>query len=164
MKIEADIEKKYLYILATIFILGFLAMIVHAYSGNVGHTSNQIDEVDPTVATSVKDGVSWSELSGIPAGFADGVDNLGVTSASSRDVTSADACGSLGFLTATINCNAGEVMTGCSGYIGSSNTEDYKFDGAYKLSTNCIARAHITSGGTTSVCVRAQAICTTFNS
>lgn len=34
-------------------------------------------EVDPTVPASVKDGVSWSELSGIPAGFADGVDNVG---------------------------------------------------------------------------------------
>jgi hypothetical protein len=33
------------------------------------------EESDPTVAESVKDGVSWSELSGIPAGFADGTDN-----------------------------------------------------------------------------------------
>ena len=32
-------------------------------------------ETDPTVAASVKDGVAWSELSGIPAGFVDGVDN-----------------------------------------------------------------------------------------
>ncbi len=31
-------------------------------------------EQDPTVAASVKDGVSWSELSGIPSGFADGTD------------------------------------------------------------------------------------------
>ena len=32
-------------------------------------------ETDPTVPSWVKDGTSWSELSGIPAGFADGVDN-----------------------------------------------------------------------------------------
>jgi hypothetical protein len=32
-------------------------------------------ETDPTVIASVKDGVSWNELSGIPAGFSDGVDN-----------------------------------------------------------------------------------------
>ena len=34
-------------------------------------------ETDPTVDASVKDGVDWSELSEIPAGFADGVDNEG---------------------------------------------------------------------------------------
>jgi len=34
-------------------------------------------ETDPTVAASVKDGVSWGELSAIPAGFADGVDDVG---------------------------------------------------------------------------------------
>lgn len=32
------------------------------------------EETDPTVAASVKDGVAWNELSGIPAGFADGTD------------------------------------------------------------------------------------------
>ncbi len=34
-------------------------------------------ETDPTVLVSVKDGVSWDELIGIPAGFADGVDDTG---------------------------------------------------------------------------------------
>ena len=34
-------------------------------------------ETDPTVPASVKDGTSWGEISGIPAGFADGVDNVG---------------------------------------------------------------------------------------
>jgi len=33
-------------------------------------------ESDPTVAASVKDGVDWTELTGIPAGFSDGVDNV----------------------------------------------------------------------------------------
>lgn len=37
-------------------------------------------ETDPTVIASVKDGVSWAELSSIPAGFADGVDNVGTSS------------------------------------------------------------------------------------
>ncbi len=32
-------------------------------------------EADPTVNANVKDGVDWTELSGIPAGFADGIDN-----------------------------------------------------------------------------------------
>ncbi len=43
--------------------------------GDDGITS----ENDPTVIASVKDGVSWSEIFSIPAGFADGVDN-GITS------------------------------------------------------------------------------------
>lgn len=34
-------------------------------------------ETDPTVDPSVKDGVDWTELTGIPAGFADGIDNTG---------------------------------------------------------------------------------------
>jgi len=34
----------------------------------------QAEETDPTVLTSVKDGVAWTEVSTVPAGFADGVD------------------------------------------------------------------------------------------
>ncbi len=34
-------------------------------------------ETDPTVQANVKDGVDWSELTGIPAGFADNVDDTG---------------------------------------------------------------------------------------
>jgi hypothetical protein len=37
-------------------------------------------ETDPTVLPSVKDGVSWGEVSGKPVDFADGVDNTGITS------------------------------------------------------------------------------------
>ncbi|MBI4121072.1 MAG: hypothetical protein HY457_02365 [Parcubacteria group bacterium] len=44
-------------------------------------------ESDPTVTSSVKDGVSWSELSGIPSGFSDNTDN-GITSESDPTVTS----------------------------------------------------------------------------
>lgn len=37
-----------------------------------------ITETDPTITeSSIKDGVSWGEISGIPAGFADGVDDGG---------------------------------------------------------------------------------------
>jgi len=44
-----------------------------------------IAETDPTVDPSVKDGVSWSEVSGIPAGFTDGTDD-GITSESDPTV------------------------------------------------------------------------------
>lgn len=36
-------------------------------------------ETDPTVPASIKDGISWGEVSGKPAGFADGIDNEGIT-------------------------------------------------------------------------------------
>lgn len=36
-------------------------------------------EADPTVPAAIKDGIAWSEVSGKPAGFADGVDNVGLT-------------------------------------------------------------------------------------
>lgn len=48
------------------------------------HVSNLVtNEVDPTVTNWVKDGVSWSEIRDIagdmPAGFADGIDDVGIT-------------------------------------------------------------------------------------
>ena len=43
-------------------------------------------ETDPTVLASVKDGVSWTEVANIPAGFADNVDNTGITSESDPTV------------------------------------------------------------------------------
>jgi microcystin-dependent protein len=60
---------------------------VHAASADVALNADTLDgldsqdfvlsEVDPTVLPEVKDGVSWEELAGIPAGFADGIDDVG---------------------------------------------------------------------------------------
>ena len=44
---------------------------------NDGSLGGITSESDPTVIDSVKDGVNWNELSGIPAGFADGFDDVG---------------------------------------------------------------------------------------
>ena len=47
------------------------------------------DETDPTVPASLKDGVAWSEISDIPAGFSDGVDNestVGLNSIGSGEI------------------------------------------------------------------------------
>lgn len=45
-------------------------------------------ETDPTVPASVKDGVSWDELSAVPAGFADGIDDVGLTAETDPQVGS----------------------------------------------------------------------------
>lgn len=47
---------------------------VDNYVANNGYLTS---ESDPTVLASVKDGVSWSEIASIPAGFADGIDDGG---------------------------------------------------------------------------------------
>jgi hypothetical protein len=55
---------------------------VYAYGGSepsvVGHSASELEEEDPTVIVSVKDGVSWDEVSDKPAGFADDSDDGGM--------------------------------------------------------------------------------------
>ena len=80
VNIQFKFSNRFLYTFIAIVIIILAGVMVFAYTGNVGHTSSQIDESDPTVTSSVKDGVSWSELSGIPSGFADGTDNTGMAS------------------------------------------------------------------------------------
>ena len=58
---------------------------VDTYVANNGYLTS---ETDPTVPTSVKDGVSWAELSGKPVGFADDIDNVGITTESDPQVGS----------------------------------------------------------------------------
>ncbi len=75
--IQINLSNRLLYTFIAIGILLIAGVGVYAYTGNVGHTADQIDEADPTVLDSVKDGIVWSEVGNIPAGFADGVDNEG---------------------------------------------------------------------------------------
>ena len=82
VNIQFKFSNRFLYTFIVTVIMILVGVMVFAYTGNVGHTSSQIDESDPTVASSVKDGVSWSELSGIPLGFEDGVDNEGISGVS----------------------------------------------------------------------------------
>jgi hypothetical protein len=44
--------------------------------GNHSAVGYLTSETDPTVLASVKDGIDWTELSSIPAGFTDGIDNV----------------------------------------------------------------------------------------
>ena len=83
---------------------------------DVGITS----ESDPTVAASVKDGVSWSELSGLPKGFSDGIDDIGV-----------DGLGSAGYIPIftdiTMLGNSAVFQSGSSIGIGTT-TPSYPLD------------------------------------
>lgn len=46
-------------------------------TGNLTVDGSISGETDPTVNASVKDGVDWTEITGIPDGFADGIDDTG---------------------------------------------------------------------------------------
>lgn len=62
MKIEVNIEKKHFYILVGILFLGLLVVVVNAYG-----------EGTPTIV-----GHHWNDIGGIPFGFADGTDDVGI--------------------------------------------------------------------------------------
>jgi len=103
-KVQINLSNRLLYTFITLGILTIVAVGVYALGSvpsPVGHAISELQtcdtddqvlkmsggvwvcgsatatETDPTVLASVKDGVSWSELTGVPAGFADGVDNEG---------------------------------------------------------------------------------------
>ncbi|MBU2053078.1 MAG: hypothetical protein KJ721_02435 [Nanoarchaeota archaeon] len=82
-QIISKLSNRTLYTFITLLILATGFLIVNAYGTSnpavVGHSAGEIVEADPTVLASVKDGVSWSEISSMPAGFADGVDDAGST-------------------------------------------------------------------------------------
>ncbi len=67
-------------------------------------------ESDPTVLTSVKDGVSWAEVTGKPAGFADGIDNVGDI----ESVTTIQSCGTTSNALLYATCPVGKFRTGCT--------------------------------------------------
>ena len=84
LNIHIKFTNRFLYtFIAFVFVL-IIGVGVFAYGtsnpSTFGHSSGELEEADPTVIASVKDGVSWDEVSGIPAGFADGTDDVGITS------------------------------------------------------------------------------------
>ena len=77
VSLKIELGKKnvtWVVLLIAVLVVG----IVYAYGGSspsvMGHS---IDEISGLGSLATKDSVSWSEISGIPAGFADGVDNKG---------------------------------------------------------------------------------------
>ncbi len=114
--ISIHLTNRWLYILIAIGILAVIGVGVYAYGtsspSTFGHSAGELNvdingdgiidktlqqaidnqdfggvETDPTITdNSVKDGVSWSEISGIPSGFTDGVDNVGSSQLTPCDV------------------------------------------------------------------------------
>ena len=52
VKVNINLSNRFLYTLITIVGIILISVAVYAYSGNVGHPSSQIDEVDPTIPAS----------------------------------------------------------------------------------------------------------------
>lgn len=73
MDVTIKIEKRYAFGIMGILVLLCGIVAVEAFGGNdplvMGHSVGEIDDID----SSVLDGVSWDEISGIPDGLADGV-------------------------------------------------------------------------------------------
>ncbi len=89
MDFNVSIQKKHLFVtLLGLFVLSGLVIGV-AFGGSDpavhGHNFGEVEviESDPTVLSSVKDGVSWTEVSGRPAGLDDG-DQIGLTNINSE--------------------------------------------------------------------------------
>ena len=84
-QINLSMSNKLFYTLIVVSVIGLLSVGVYAYNSGVapsvmGHSAEEIEgieEADPTVLASVKDGVSWDEITSKPAGFGDNIDNEG---------------------------------------------------------------------------------------
>lgn len=84
-------------------------------SGSVCNGSGQCvggsgAETDPTVPASVKDGIAWSEISGIPGGFSDGLDNTGISLGAAFIPAIDNDCNNFQYC----DCPAGAIQVGIS--------------------------------------------------
>ncbi len=79
-KIQFNFSNRFLYTFIAAVIIISLGIVVYAYAGNVGHTSTQIDEIDPTIPKTCTsnqilswNGTNWkctnSASGGVPAGY-----------------------------------------------------------------------------------------------
>jgi len=140
-QITIKFSNRTLYTLIALGVIVILGVFVYAVAG-VSHDASEVTgvcktdgtgclaESDPTVTASVKDGVAWSEIQSIPAGFADGVDNVG------RTVTGGCTFGS-GWGTAT-SCGLSANMACSSGntayiliYVSPAGLVQWNWAGTY---------------------------------
>ena len=87
MEFNVSIQKKHLFVaILSIFVLSGLVIGV-AFGGSNpaihGHDNGEIIESDPTVLSSVKDGIDWTEVTNRPSGLDDG-DQIGLTDINSE--------------------------------------------------------------------------------
>ena len=82
-------------------------------TGCIGSNSGggSATETDPTVLESVKNGVSWTEVTGIPPGFLDNTDNIGTLNV----ITVTKRVNGWGNISATVNCPATYTVVGGGG-------------------------------------------------
>jgi len=120
MKLEVNIEKRYAYGIIGLLILVFGFLVVNAYGTSTpavfGHSAGEIEEADPTVPDSIKDGIAWGELSGIPGGFEDGIDDEGEEKMfggwESKEGNTIYQALTDGFVVAHIYSSSGRIITG----------------------------------------------------
>lgn len=86
-----DLQTEVAELWAAISGLGARIGIVEGW-GNHSAAGYLTGETDPTVAASVKDGISWTEVSGKPAGLDDG-DDIGITSETDPVFSASEAAG-----------------------------------------------------------------------
>ena len=70
VKININLSNRWLYTFIAVGIMILLGVVVYAVAG-VSHSASELTGLG-TLAT--KDSIAWSEVTGVPAGFADGVD------------------------------------------------------------------------------------------
>ena len=103
---------------------------VDTYVANNGYLTS---ETDPTVIASVKDGVDWTELSGIPADIADGDDDTTYT----FSCTPASYTGGALVYDVSVSCSSGTV-TGGGCHVAAGNIKTSRPSGN---GWQCIANA-----------------------
>ncbi|GBE19576.1 hypothetical protein BMS3Abin17_00300 [archaeon BMS3Abin17] len=119
MKVKINFSNRFLYTFIAIVGIILISVVVYAYSGNVGHTSDQIDEVDPSIPTTCSDNqiISWNSTdwdcadasSGLPT---DCTDNQ-ILKWNSTDWDCADDLSDTSFTyTSTSGCDAGDEPIG----------------------------------------------------
>ena len=102
-------------------------------------------ETDPTVLASVKDGVSWTELTEIPAGFADGVDDDSSAGTVTQVNTGAGLTGGPINTIGTISIPSGGVTNSMLQYSSITVTADTGLVGGGTISLGGSARIGLNS-------------------
>ena len=102
-----------------VVLLGIGVLVVNAYttdgSGVASTMGHSADEIDGLGTLAMQDSVSWSDVSGIPAGFADGVDDVSTAGSTANEwTTESGSCYDIlvYYANTMSTCNPGYAITG----------------------------------------------------